>query len=96
MLSTFQTIKEESHTRHTTEIQLVNEADLNLAEAGVIITAEKEELIRKIMSNTGATRADVESLFETQGLWLNESESEEMIQETQKGFEKWRIGEEML
>ncbi len=82
--------------RHTTEIQLVNEADLNLAEAGVIITAEKEELIRKIMSNTGSPRADVESLFETQGLWLNESESEEMIQETQKGFEKWTIEEEML
>ena len=82
--------------RHTTEIQLVNEKDLNLSEAGVIITAEKEELIRKIMSHTGLTRADVESLFETQGLWLNESESEEMIQETQKGFEKWCIEEEML
>lgn len=56
-------------------------------------TAEKEELIRKIMSNTGSTRADVESLFETQGLWLNNPESEAMIQETQKGFEKWCIEE---
>jgi len=48
------------------------------------------------MSNTGATRADVERVLETQGLWFNESESEEMIQETQKGFEKWTIEEEML
>lgn len=53
----------------------------------------REDLVCRIMANTGATRADVEHLFETQGLWLNDPESEEMIKETQKGFERWKVEE---
>ena len=53
----------------------------------------REELIRKIMLNTGCARVDVENLFKTQGLWLDDSESEEMLAETEKGFERWQVEE---
>ena len=54
---------------------------------------EKEEMIRQIMFHSGCTQAEVENLFETQGLWLDNLESEEMIEATQKGFEKWQVEE---
>ena len=54
---------------------------------------EKEDLIRKIMLNSGCSRTDAERLFETQGLWLDVPESKELIEETQKGFKKWYIEE---
>ena len=54
---------------------------------------EKEEMIRQIMFHSGCTQADVENLFKTQGLWLDNLESEKMIEATQKGFEKWQVEE---
>ena len=53
----------------------------------------KEDLIRKIMLNSGCSRTDAERLFETQGLWLDIPKSKELIEEIQKGFKKWHIEE---